>query len=302
MQTVHIMTGLPGSGKTTEARRIMAASRGRIQRLNLDDTRAMLGGDWSREREEVAQEIQARALRAILDAGFDALVDNTHLTQRGPKRLKKAAHGDAVFKVHNLLHVPIETCVERDAQRSGSARVGEDVIRRLADNHRKARQSGWRLTDAWMNDGPVVAPYVPDLSRPSAVLCDIDGTLALMNGRSPYDWSRVGEDELNQQVASTLFAFRRTFMHKIILLSGRDGVCHEQTVQWLARKGVGYDALHMREAGDGRPDDVIKAELFDQHIRHQFSVRLVLEDRDQVVALWRKRLGLPTWQVNYGNF
>jgi hypothetical protein len=31
-------------------------------------------------------------------------------------------------------------------------------------------------------------------------------------------------------------------------------------------------------------------------------VRFVLEDRDQVVTLWRDRLQLSTFQVAYGNF
>ena len=59
--------------------------------------------------------------------------------------------------------------------------------------------------------------------------------------------------------------------------------------------------LWMRAAKDTRGDDVVKAELFDAHIRRRFHVRVVLDDRDRVVALWR-RLGLPCWQVDYGDF
>jgi hypothetical protein len=69
----------------------------------------------------------------------------------------------------------------------------------------------------------------------------------------------------------------------------------------MRRHEVPYDELWMRAAGDGRRDDVVKAELFDRHVRHRFAVRVSLDDRDRVVAVWR-RMGLPTWQVNYGNF
>ena len=69
----------------------------------------------------------------------------------------------------------------------------------------------------------------------------------------------------------------------------------------LAAKGVKYDELWMRAAGDQRGDDVVKAELFDAHVRHRFLVRVVLDDRDRVVAVWR-RLGLTCWQVDYGDF
>ena len=69
----------------------------------------------------------------------------------------------------------------------------------------------------------------------------------------------------------------------------------------FARHEVPYDELWMRAAGDGRRDDLVKAELFDRHVRHRLAVRVSLDDRDRVVAVWR-RMGLPTWQVNYGNF
>lgn len=308
MQTVHVLSGLPASGKSTFARELISATPGKIRRVNLDDIRAMLdtGSDgnrhWSQEGEETALRIQDAAIRSALDGGFDVIADNTHLVPRIPKRIKKVVAGDALFTVHDFTSVPIEECIRRDALRKGPARVGERVIRKLAERHVNSTKSGWRLTDEWMNDRTPVEPYVPDEDQLSAVLCDIDGTLALMDGRSPYEWHRVGEDAVNGPVKAALFAFRRIYMDKVILLSGRDGSCREQTIDWLYRHGISFDELHMRDAGDTRPDDVVKAELFDKHVRHKYHVRLVLDDRDSVVALWRKRLGLPTWQVNYGNF
>jgi CII-binding regulator of phage lambda lysogenization HflD len=50
-----------------------------------------------------------------------------------------------------------------------------------------------------------------------------------------------------------------------------------------------------------RRDDVVKAELFDQHVRHRYHVRVSLDDRDRCIRLWRQ-LGLACWQVNYGDF
>ena len=307
MQTVHLMSGLPASGKTLAARTLIDLNPGRIRRVNLDDIRAMFdtgaSGErrWSRELEDTALTVQDAAVRAALDGGFDVIVDNTHVVPRIPKRLKGVVRGDATFVVHDFTHVPIEECIRRDALRTGPAHVGEEVIRKLADRHAKARKT-WRLTDAWMNDWPRPKLYVPEPDRPGAVLCDIDGTLALMgNGRGPYDWHRVGEDLLNDPVAQMLHAARCTYKDRIVLLSGRDSVCRPETEEWLDRHGVRYDGLHMRPQGDTRPDDIVKAELFDTYIRDQFHVRLVLDDRDRLIHLWR-RMGLPTWQVNYGNF
>lgn len=305
MPTIHITTGLPASGKTTAARQLLADSHGSMRRINLDDLRNMLdhnGTDrpWSKAHEATALDVQDAAVRCAITGGFDVVVDNTHLTPGIPKRIKAAAAGQAAFVVHDFTHVPIDECIRRDALR-GPASVGEAVIRRLADNHAKATRNGWRLTAGWLNDQPVVEPYEPDLSLPSAVMCDIDGTLALHDGRGPYDFERCGEDRLNTPVRRALVSFRLANDDFIVLLSGRDEEYRPQTEAWLARHAVPYDELWMRPAGDRRRDDIVKAELFDEHVRHRYRVHVSLDDRDRVVDLWR-RMGLPTWQVNYGNF
>jgi hypothetical protein len=61
-------------------------------------------------------------------------------------------------------------------------------------------------------------------------------------------------------------------------------------------RGGRQDELWMRAEGDRRPDDIVKAELFDAHVRDRYDVRFV-----RVVALWR-RMNLKCWQVAYGEF
>lgn len=132
-------------------------------------------------------------------------------------------------------------------------------------------------------------------------MCDIDGTLALRGDRGAYDFTRCEEDLLNVSVRGALRSFRSADGDVIVLLSGRGEEHRGQTEAWLRAHEVPYDELWMRAAGDQRRDDVVKAELFDRHVRHRFAVRVSLDDRDRVVAVWR-RMGLPTWQVNYGSF
>ncbi|HET6353483.1 AAA family ATPase [Streptomyces sp.] len=304
MPVVHVMTGLPASGKTSAARSLQADSEGRMRRVNLDDLRAMLDipapeRGRSHAHEQTVLAIQDAAVRAAVDGGFDVVVDNAHLTPHIPKRLKAAVAGQATFVVHDFTDVSVEECIRRDADREEA--VGEEIIRILADKHLKARKGGWRLTETWLNDEPSVEPYVADLALPSAVMCDIDGTLAIRGDRFPYDFTRCDEDLLNVSVRGALCSFRRADSDVIVLLSGRGEEHRERTEAWLRRHEVPYDELWMRAAGDGRRDDVVKAELFDRHVRHRFAVRVSLDDRDRVVAVWR-RMGLPTWQVNYGNF
>ncbi|HEY6115934.1 MAG TPA: polynucleotide kinase [Candidatus Dormibacteraeota bacterium] len=135
-----------------------------------------------------------------------------------------------------------------------------------------------------------------------AVLCDIDGTLALRTSdRSPFDWSRVGEDEPNPPVVELVQLIWTAGKHHIILMSGRDEVCRRQTEMWLDAQGVSYNELHMRAHKDNRKDSLIKEELYRKHVEPRYEVAFVLDDRQQVVKMWRS-LGLPVFQVAEGDF
>lgn len=146
--------------------------------------------------------------------------------------------------------------------------------------------------------------YLPDSRLPKAVLCDIDGTLARKlegNGaRHPFDFARCEEDTLDPTVFNHLDLLYSAG-YKVILMSGRPADWREHTERWLARYAVPYDELHMRPSGDFGRDDLVKYALFNEHVRHRFKVELSLDDRDRVVRMWRE-LGIPCWQVNYGDF
>jgi hypothetical protein len=135
-----------------------------------------------------------------------------------------------------------------------------------------------------------------------AVLVDIDGTLALRTGdRSPYDWDRVGEDEPNPPVIELVRTIRAADQHRIILMSGRDESCRRQTEMWLDAQLVPFDELHMRTEKDNRKDSIVKEELYRRHVEGRYEVAFVIDDRNQVVAMWRG-LGLSCFQVAEGNF
>lgn len=153
---VHVMTGLPGSGKTTLARDLLAQAGGRMRRVCLDDLRAMADPVdaagrplWSAAHEQATVAMQDACIREAVLAGYDVLVDNTHLTPRATEHLKAAIGRCGWFVVHSLLHVPIDECIARDAERPRP--VGEDVIHRLADGHVIARGGGWELNEEWLN-------------------------------------------------------------------------------------------------------------------------------------------------------
>ena len=144
-----------------------------------------------------------------------------------------------------------------------------------------------------------------DATKPSAWIVDVDGTLALRGShegvRHWFDWTRVLEDAPNWPVIELVRALSMSSRSEIIVMSGREDVCREDTSKWLARHVIPHDMLLMRPAGDYRPDDIVKAELFDTHIADRYDVRGVIDDRSKVVAMWRAR-GLMCAQVAPGDF
>lgn len=302
MPTIHLTTGLPASGKTTYAKKLVADSNGRVRRVNLDDIRMMMDlNDGSRRfpgaNEDTVLKVQDAAILGAINDGFDIIVDNTHLAARLPNRYKRLVAGRATFVIHDFTNVPMETCIARDAARD--RQVGPAVI---TDMHDRMRRSKWRLTKHPMNDVVAPEPYRRTDACPPAVICDIDGTLAIHDGRGPYEFDKVETDLVNQEVRRILDLCRGSWSNdRIILLSGRQSEFRAHTERWLDDNGIVYDELWMRAEDDRRGDDIVKAELFDAHVRDKYDVRFVLDDRDRVVALWR-RMGLECWQVNYGDF
>lgn len=136
-----------------------------------------------------------------------------------------------------------------------------------------------------------------------AVLVDIDGTLALRTGdRSPFDWHRVGEDAPNPAVIELVQIIRAAGCHRIILMSGRDESCRHQTEMWLDTHLGPFDELHMRAEKDNRKDSIVKRELYESHVHGRYEVTFVIDDRDQVVRMWRDELGLTVFQCADGAF
>jgi hypothetical protein len=137
--------------------------------------------------------------------------------------------------------------------------------------------------------------------RKKIFLCDIDGTLALMDGRSPYEWHRVGEDKPNFPVITVVRALSDTG-YELGLISGRMEQCREATLNWLDdHLGVPVTELWMRPDGDYRPDEELKREIYARDIEPGYEVLGVFDDRGKVVRMWRE-LGLTCFAVAEGNF
>lgn len=298
MSALTITRGLPGSGKTTLARAWVAADPATRVRVNRDDLRVALYGmhhglDYAQE--QTVTTAQHAQVRALLAAGRDVIVDDTNLRLRHARAFADLAlKAGAEFTVLDV-DTPTDECVLRDAARDRV--VGEDVIRRMAARFR------WPLPPVEPTERAAAVPpraYIPDPSRPSAWLVDIDGTLADKGDRNPHDITRVAEDTAHEPIV-TLAQTLRTAGNALVIMSGRDETCRPDTEAWLTTHLGEYTELHMRPAGDRRADYLVKAELFDTYVRDRWNVRGALDDRDQVVRMWRS-MGLTCLQVAEGSF
>jgi len=319
MTEIWLTRGLPASGKSTWAKRMVGHWKDGEQtidpsanfvRVNMDDIRDMLGFGfssgtglgWSKELEETALKVQDTAILSAVAGGHDVIVDNTHIEQKMPKRIKRLFDGEVNFRVKDFSHVLLQACLTRDVLRmeKGLPYVGSEVIKKMAN---RMKNSKWKLTEAWMNDVTLSAPYAAIPGTPKALLVDIDGTLARHDSRSPYDYSRVALDGVHQHIAKLV----RMYSEKdyvIILLSGRPDIdsVRADTVSWLKDRDILFDALYMRPADRLQDNDAdIKQDLFDEHIRNQYRVDMMLDDRNRVVRRMRK-LEIPVLQVAEGNF
>ncbi|RAV17630.1 polynucleotide kinase [Mycobacterium colombiense] len=297
------MRGYSGSGKSTKARQI-AQDTGAVV-VCRDNLRKMLLGEyWTGRREDedrvsIAEEAQVLAL---LGAGVPVVVDATHLVPQFLRRWARIATRHGVdFEVVDV-HCDPADCKRNDHGRmlAGGRYVGDRVI---DEQVRKHPVEKWPVITATPF---TVDPYRPPMikgSKPPAILVDIDGTLAHMQGRSPYDYDKVGTDAIDPVIRDLVneWKYKDPRNRNVIVLSGRDGKCFYDTRRWLWRFGVDYDALIMRERDDNRPDYLVKYELFNKYIRDNYDVKFVLDDRQQVVDMWRK-LGLKCLQVAEGNF
>jgi len=283
MKRVLILQGLPASGKSQFARELLLAKPGSWVRTNKDLLREMAHAScWSPANEKFIVKLRDNAILMALEAGKHVVVDDTNFGHN-IEQIKELVKGQAKVQINNsFLQVDVEECIRRDLLRPKS--VGKDVIMKMYNQFVRPQ---------------LVTPITYNSELPDAIIVDMDGTLAIIGDRSPYDISRYDLDLPNQPVLETVQKWQDSTT--IIIVSGRtdDGI--EKTEAWLKKHGINYQHIYMRASGDLRKDSIIKQELYNRFIRDQYNISFVLDDRQQVVDMWRG-LGLTVFQVAEGDF
>ena len=143
------------------------------------------------------------------------------------------------------------------------------------------------------------------------ILFDLDGTLADIKHRriflenTPPDWQSfnlaMGDDIPNKPIIDLYKTLWESAKYDIILISGRNEKHRKITEQWLSCNEVPFSRLMLRADKDSRSDHIIKEEILIQLQNEGKKVLFVVDDRQQVVDMWRRN-GLVCLQCDVGNF
>lgn len=283
---VIFTVGLPASGKSTWSKEFVQENPEYV-RVSRDDLRKMRGTYWIPEQEDMITVNENQAIITALSHNLNVVIDATNLNvERVEKRIEmiKGIMCKPIKITYKYFDTPIADCIQRDSLR-GDESVGAKVIKGM---HRKIKG----LLPIFVKQ--------PESELPPAIIVDIDGTLAIMGDRSPFDWHRVDEDKVNEPVKLIVNKFLET--HEIILITGRDHDAKAKTVKWLDDNGILFDQIYFREAGLHIKDTIVKRELYENNVAGKYRVEFVMDDRNSVVDMWRRELGLVCLSPNYGDF
>ena len=290
---VKLTIGISNSGKSYWTRQFIKENP-HYTEFNRDEIRIMqfCNGDRSLYssytfksfKENLVSVIQFAGAEEALKAGRGVVISDTNLNKGFRRKWEQLAAKYKVPYEEVVFDTPLHVCKARSIKRDVTVPMSVLERQQVAFREYLGKKQ-----------------YTGTEGAPKAVIFDVDGTLADMIGvRSPFDWDNVGLDKPRANVIE-LSQLLAKAGYKIIVLSGRDGVCIEATRKWLVDNKVPFKHLYQRAKGDQRPDAEIKEELFWKHVANCYDVRYVVDDRNQMVDGWRA-MGLECWQVQTGDF
>ncbi|WP_293782228.1 HAD family acid phosphatase [uncultured Aeromicrobium sp.] len=134
------------------------------------------------------------------------------------------------------------------------------------------------------------------MPRPAA-LFDLDGTLCdtsaivhLIDGEEPDYHAFHAASARCPARPEVVEAARRAREdgRAVLVVTSREFIWRDLTLDWLARQSIQHDGLYMRYASDVRPAVVVKAELLAQLRDDGFEPVEAWEDHPDILQLWRE--------------
>ena len=135
-QTLYLLCGVPGSGKSTWGRAKAAAVNGTY--ISRDEVRFSLlkDGEEYFSHEDETWAIFTKKIQDAIDAGDEnIIVDATHNNEKSRNYLLDILKLGDVNLVAVDFNLPLEVCYAQNAQRTGRARVPEEAIAKMWRAH-----------------------------------------------------------------------------------------------------------------------------------------------------------------------
>lgn len=295
--------GISNSGKSTQAHlewlkdplNTVVISRDKVRNLlwsyNDEDVHEYYKrDDFNKLEKEVSKYCDTLIYEAI-ESNKKIILDNTHLDFK--RDIKSLEYWNVPLELV-WFDVTLKEALTRNMSRR--RQVDEAIITKQYGKYVNLRKE---LTSYSFS------PKTIKNSRnlPPCIIYDVDGTIAKMTDRSPYDWSRVGEDLMIHNVCATIdwiYDLEENKRPKVWICTGRDGEALKETKKWLEDNKIYYDELLIRDRGDMRPDWVVKEEMWENISKENYIIGMY-DDRLQVVRRARA-LGLKVFNVEYNNF
>ena len=142
MQKLIILQGLPASGKSTYAKKLVNDNPENTVIVNRDSIREGFGKYWVPSRENLVTRIENKMIDIALAENYNVIVDAVNLNPKTIAKLKQYERVN-VEVIYKHFEIPLWKCVFRDWKRGlfGGRKVGYKVIKSFYDRYYKNTKS-----------------------------------------------------------------------------------------------------------------------------------------------------------------
>jgi hypothetical protein len=268
---------------------------------------------YSKESEKLVVQVRNNIIIEALKAGNDVICDDCNINPKNFDDICKLIRKNDLecWVVEKSFYVDLQDAINRNAKREGFAKIPEEAIQKMWKLSGKQSFKNYKVREEIITNEPVEEIFF-NKNLSSCLICDVDNCISLFNSRDkngdvkivhkgahvrdPYDASTADRDMVNEPLKTIIN--RLSANNQIIFLSGRLEKFRPQTESFLNENFYSIYKLYMRKDGDIRPDEIVKKELFDNHIRNQYNCLCVFDDRLKVCKMWHK-IGLKLFR--FGN-